>query len=259
MTNITRQSGRAERLSIPRVIRRTFDVLRHQAGSLLVLSLLTVGLVAGLFGLLRTIGVIADSNDPVASLRGAPGENIVGALASYLLAGGAVRACLAGLNGRRESAGRLWSASAQYFRRAVLIGFLSGLGILLGCLLLIVPGLILWARWFVGIPAGVLEDRQVASALGRSADLTKGQRGAILLLIVIGLLVLLAAVAVLSLLGVLLKPMLPDPDLFGNLVVTPLVTMLGGVLSYAGKTVIHAELTGTVDGMSERALGEVFA
>jgi len=60
-----------------------------------------------------------------------------------------------------------------------------GIRVLLGLILLIVPG-ILWAlKYSLAIPAALLEDLQAGAALKRSAVLTQGDRGRIFLLYVL--------------------------------------------------------------------------
>lgn len=56
------------------------------------------------------------------------------------------------------------------------IGFLAYIGIVLGTLLLIVPGVILFTMWSVALPAAIVERTGVVGALGRSRQLTSGRR-----------------------------------------------------------------------------------
>ena len=63
------------------------------------------------------------------------------------------------------------------------------IGIMVGLLLLVVPGIILAVMWFVATPACVVEQLGPMSAMGRSSELTKGHRWKIfgmLVLVVIG-------------------------------------------------------------------------
>ncbi len=55
-------------------------------------------------------------------------------------------------------------------------GLLAGLGIALGFLLLVVPGFILFARWYVFAPVCVVEKEGPLGSLKRSAALTQGNR-----------------------------------------------------------------------------------
>jgi uncharacterized membrane protein len=61
-------------------------------------------------------------------------------------------------------------------RRALGASILSGLAMLIGFVLLIVPGVMLFARWALILPVIVREDLGVQAAMGRSAELTKGGR-----------------------------------------------------------------------------------
>jgi hypothetical protein len=63
--------------------------------------------------------------------------------------------------------------------RLFLVGLNAGIRIVLGFVLLIVPGVILALSYSVAVPVAVLEDRGPSDALTRSADLTKGNRGRI--------------------------------------------------------------------------------
>lgn len=70
---------------------------------------------------------------------------------------------------------------AEVFRRAgghvgrlLAVSIMSGLGIALGCLLLLVPGLVLMTRWAVAVPVVVLEDSPAGSALRRSREIVAG-------------------------------------------------------------------------------------
>jgi len=62
----------------------------------------------------------------------------------------------------------------------ILFGIWMGVGI--GFVLLIVPGIILWLMWSLAIPVTVLEDTGLADTARRSSELTKGSRWRILLI-----------------------------------------------------------------------------
>jgi Membrane domain of glycerophosphoryl diester phosphodiesterase len=57
----------------------------------------------------------------------------------------------------------------------IMIGYWVGIGV--GFLLLVVPGIILALMWALTIPVAVLEDKGLRDSVGRSAELTKGHRG----------------------------------------------------------------------------------
>lgn len=82
------------------------------------------------------------------------------------------------------------------------VSILANLGVLLGFMLLIVPGLLLMVRWALATPVVIRENLGTTAALRRSAELTKGNRwrilGLALLIWVPGMLVIIAASALLG-------------------------------------------------------------
>ncbi|HEV3480572.1 MAG TPA: glycerophosphoryl diester phosphodiesterase membrane domain-containing protein [Gaiellaceae bacterium] len=76
----------------------------------------------------------------------------------------------------------------------VLSALVTTIGILLGTIALIVPGLILMARWALVVPLIVLERQPWRVALSRSNQLIKGQTGSVVAIFV--LLTLIGAVLV---------------------------------------------------------------
>jgi hypothetical protein len=91
---------------------------------------------------------------------------VSGAIARYLDEGGSAVAALGRLEGSRAG---------------LIVGtWLASIGILVGLVLLIVPGLILAARWSLVVPAAALEQRGPVAALERSNDLVKGRTASVL-------------------------------------------------------------------------------
>jgi hypothetical protein len=83
-------------------------------------------------------------------------------------------------------------------------GILAALGIGLGLVFLIVPGLVLATWWALIIPVIVLEGRNVGGAFGRSRELVRGNGWNVFGLIVLTFLVLIAANIVI---GLVLSPL----------------------------------------------------
>jgi hypothetical protein len=77
--------------------------------------------------------------------------------------------------------GRIDSSIGELFERVrpnlgtlIVAGILAGLGIAVGFVLLIVPGLILLTWWCLIVPVIVLEAKPVSEAFGRSRELVRG-------------------------------------------------------------------------------------
>ena len=67
----------------------------------------------------------------------------------------------------------------------ILISMNVGVRVMLGLMLLIVPGIVLALRYSLAIPVAVLEEVGVSDALSRSATLTKGHLGRVLVIYVL--------------------------------------------------------------------------
>lgn len=61
--------------------------------------------------------------------------------------------------------------------RVILILLMTGLIVAVGCLLLIIPGIILLCRTAISVPASMLEDSKSIRSIERSMELTKGYAG----------------------------------------------------------------------------------
>src|SRR5262245_40162829 len=64
--------------------------------------------------------------------------------------------------------------SGAQLGRVLAVSIISGLGIALGCLLLLLPGLALMTRWAVAIPVTVLEGGSAGDALRCSREIVRG-------------------------------------------------------------------------------------
>lgn len=105
-------------------------------------------------------------------------------------------------DGRRDqTVGDLFSAASPFILPLIGFGILFGVGVAIGFIFIIVPGLILLTFWSVGAPAIVVEGIGPIDAFGRSWRLVRGQAwsvfGALLLiwLIVLVIWFVFAAIA----------------------------------------------------------------
>lgn len=128
------------------------------------------------------------------------------------------------------------------------MGILSGVAILLGLILLVVPGIILLVRWFIAVPVLVGEEAGVIESLQRSWAETSGR-----FLPILGTIVAIYAPVFLAA-GV---SIFAYDDLTGSSwpvsVITNVVIMAGTVVGWHAAVAIYA------DGRQEPRLAEVFA
>lgn len=182
----------AKRISVGDVISETFSIYGQNFGALLG-SALVVFIVVGLLA-----GILESSGGLILILLAAAVR-----LAGHALYTGFVVKLVQDVrDGRRdEGVGDLFSAAAPFILALIGFGILFGIGVTIGFLLLVVPGLILITFWSVGAPAIVVEGIGPVDAFRRSWRLVRGDAWAVfgtllvVLLIVIGIGIVLAAIA----------------------------------------------------------------
>lgn len=93
-----------------------------------------------------------------------------------LTQGALVRAALNHAEGRPTSIGDALGTGFAMILPLLGLGILMTIGLSIGMLLLVVPGIILFLMWSVAAPALIDESTGIIGALGRSRELTKGFR-----------------------------------------------------------------------------------
>jgi MFS family permease len=83
------------------------------------------------------------------------------------------------LQGRRVGLGAIVTRGFASVLPVIGAAILMTLGLMVGFLLIIVPGLILLTMWWVTVPVIVVEHASITDAFGRSRELTAGRRWAI--------------------------------------------------------------------------------
>lgn len=172
------------------------------------------------------------------------------------------RATLAQADGRKASFGESIAASMPVIVPLILLVILMGLGLLVGFMLLFVPGVILYCIWAVASPALVAERTGVTGALGRSRDLTRGHRwkvfGALLLLMVIYWVVSMAAGAAglaAGAAGEASSANFTAGFLIVNVITSTLLNVVWGTMQAS----LYVELRDAKDGPDHARLEDVFA
>jgi hypothetical protein len=105
-------------------------------------------------------------------------------------------------DGRRDlSAGEMMSMTTPVILPLIGAAILAGIGIGIGFILLIVPGLFLLTIWSVVAPAIVIERTGVIGAFGRSHELVKGDGWPVFGTIVVAFLIVAVASAIATAIG----------------------------------------------------------
>ena len=252
-----------------RVISGTFAVIGRNFVPFTLLALLLGGLPSLLVGLFN----LRFPDDPPAFQPGWIGGSLVGGLvmlaAAYVLQAAIVHATVTDLNGRRVVLGDSLKVGVRNCLPLIGLAILTGLGVAIGFVLLIVPGLILMVAWSAAAPAKVVEKIGVFEAFARSRDLTRGRRWPIFALFVLyaiaaGILnaAILAAFAPFALgkglpVGASVDGLARSMNIV-QLFADPLVATITTLFSTTGLATLYFELRGSREGVGPETLASVF-
>lgn len=154
-----------------------------------------------------------------------------------------------------RSAGLLSRGASGGFGVYFGASFLSGLGMLAGFVLLLVPGLILMVRWSAAFALVVSEDESAGNALGESWAMTRGNFWPIFAAMLVGLVPLLAIVIGFSASLVFADEAYEEvPPLAAELIAANVVGTAYSVFSAALGVAVYGMLRG-----DRRDISEVFA
>jgi hypothetical protein len=153
-----------QKLDTANIFERLFAVYREQFGLFVPAALIVFLPVAIINGLIASGGGIALALIAV----------VVSVIAGFWLQGMIIEAVRDIQDGKRDfDVAGLFNAVLPVLPALIGVGILAGLGIVVGFILLSVPGLILLTWWAVVAPVVVIE-RKGVDALGRSRELVRG-------------------------------------------------------------------------------------
>jgi hypothetical protein len=164
---------------------------------------------------------------------------LISALASivgtFWLQGALVEAVQDVRDGKQDlSIGEMFERVRPRLGALIIAGILAGLGIAVGLVLLIVPGLYLLTIWSVIVPSIVIEGKSAGESFGRSRELVSGYGWNVFGVIIITI----AAVIVASIIVGLATFWLPDgfdsfaSDVISNTLVVPFVAVAWTIMYF---------------------------
>jgi hypothetical protein len=132
-----------------------------------------------------------------------------------------------------HSVGGLLGSVTPVLGALIAVSILAGIGIVIGLVLLIIPGLFLVTIWAVVAPVTVLERPGVFSAFSRSRELVKGDGWQVFGVIVMFILIFLAIGIVFGIIGAILGDVGEVVLSYaGSVITAPLVALAAAVLYF---------------------------
>lgn len=242
------------KLDIGRVVSGTFKVVGDNPAAFAILILVVAVLPSLLMGAVQ----LTASGGPESFVLSPLYWLMLPVIVAATLVGSAALLWLTGetLAGARPGAVAALRAGLPRAWPLLLLMIVQGAGVMLGFILLVVPGLMLLVAWAVSAPALVSERSKVFDSLKLSQQLTKGNRWRIfglLLLLMVAFLLIFAGIGAVG--G---WTMLVGQDAAGLLLIQPLSNAVTYLISYVGAGVLYAELKGLRHGVGAESLAKVF-
>jgi hypothetical protein len=174
-------------MSIGAVLDEAWTLFTRYFLQFFLIALAVFGTINLLYALV--VSAISDGNAGAVALLGVVGvaTAIVG---TTWLQGAFVYAVQDARDGSFDaSIGEVFARVSSFVGRLVAAGLLAGMGIALGLVLLIAPGLYLLTIWAVIAPVIVIENRGVIEPFGRSRELVRGHGWTVFgIVLIVGLL-----------------------------------------------------------------------
>lgn len=252
-------------VSVGRVFQRAIDAVRINPVVIIGLGLLVGAIPSLLLSLLSvSLGLGVSASPATFSFSRLFGflffSVVIVVVVSSFVQAAITRATVSASEGRKATFGECLSAAARVFLPLVAMAILSGLAMMLGAFLFVIPGIILFLMWSVASPAMVIERGGIIGSLTRSAELTKGSRWKILAMF----LVLIVAYWLLSLVVGVVGLTEYRPATAAGLTIANLIgsIVLGTAFNTAAGAMwpsLYVELRHAKEGTSIESLEQVFA
>ncbi|MEM8986180.1 MAG: hypothetical protein AAGC95_05600 [Pseudomonadota bacterium] len=236
---------------ISNVVKMTLDTTMRNIAVFSMLAALLVGAPIFLLGLLE-LGADPLSFGVIAAI-----STIVNIVATYILQGAIIHGAVNDFNGRPAQFNESLATGLRHAVALFIIAILMTIGLALGFMLLIVPGVILAVMWAVAIPARVIENAGVIGSFGRSRELTKGFRWKIFLLYLI-IIIATILIGVVVLIPAVVFSAIPGLSSLAELVLSVIATIISSVLGAVGASALYFELRRVKEGIGAEQLASVF-
>lgn len=242
-------------LGVGTIIGDAFGVVFQRFVPIFMAAFLPLALASAITAALFGAAFSAGAEDAVPSVIAIVVNWVLGLLASGLSTAMIVHIVYGIRTGRSVPLGAAFQAALRWIVPISVLSVVAGALIAAGLMMLIVPGLYLWALWAVVVPAIVVEGAGYGG-LGRSAELTREYRWPIVgLLVVFGLILIVVGLAMSAVAAIVAASL-------GGIAALALTTLVNAVpytLIAAMTALLYARLREIKDGVGVDSIVEVFA
>lgn len=237
------------RFDLGRVIERTFGAIGAHGLSLLLMAVIFVGVPQALLAWGQSQFLLGGPDMVTAGVIITVIGLVVSIVCSVIMQGVVTHTVVADLQGRKATVGESLSVALRSFWVLLGVGIVAGLAMMLGLVLLVVPGIIIFLVWMVAGPVVVAEKAGVGRALERSRDLTRNHRWWLLLLAFVYLVMSWILSTLVGIVGVAAIGFQPESTLnIVNLGIAPLVQAISTLLWAAIIAATYVELRTVKEG-----------
>ena len=270
------QNPDRKKFDVGRVVSKTFAALRNNPVPFILLTLLSAGIPMMIFSLwpvLLGVGEGINIYDPTWT-EDIAWEGIIGLviiayifwlLIAVVMYGALIKMSVNALNGRPVYLGESLRTGLKYFLPLLGIIIIYSVSMIIGFLLLIIPGVFIMLGWAFAMHIKVIEDETVTGALSRAWSLSKGYKRWILLMMII-----------FGVLGAVIGLVFQIPVLFfgnsqtamfeggstgfwiANAIASGLSQMVAAALSYVGLTATYLEVRRVKEGVDSEKIADIF-
>jgi len=244
-----------------RVIQRTFASI----GQNWAIFFGAAAILIGIPSLVMTWGQTNLSAAPLNQSLGTTfGGLVLYLVGFFLLQGMVLKAAINGFNGKSTPFASAFNVGVRKVLPLIGLAILTFLGLMVGFMFLIVPGVFLCVIWAVTAPVLVAEQHGVFGSFTRSADLTRGHRWSVLGLLgiyvaiswIIGIVAAGIGLAVVGIGAVGAGAV--APNVLPMMIINTLANIVTGVAASAGGASLYYELRTAKEGNSADELASVF-
>ena len=262
---------------VGRVVSRTFAALKNNPVPFLLLTFIGAGIPMMLFSMWPVLFGVGDGinmydpnwTDDI-EWEGIIGPVVAGFVVYMLFVifiyGAIIQMSVNALNDRAVHLGDALKTGLRMFFPLLVIFLIYYFGMIIGFMLLIIPGIFIALGWALALHVKVIEGGSMTGALSRSWSLSKGYKRWIFL-----------SMIVFGILGALLGLVFQIPVLFfgnsqtamieggsmsfwvANAIASGLSQMVSTALSYVGLTATYLEIRRVKEGMDSDKIADIFS